>query len=120
MKNNEDIFQSNINYKKIVQKLLVYKKYYVYCIIILLILAFLVNRYSATTYKNYTTVYVSNKQENSLLSSPNNLSLNFGMFSGQNIIDNEIEIIKSFTLVKAVISNLDLKVSYYTFKNSPL
>ena len=120
MKNTEDIFQSNINYKKIVQKLLVYKKYYVYCIIILLILAFLVNRYSATTYKNYTTVYVSNKQENSLLSSPNNLSLNFGMFSGQNIIDNEIEIIKSFTLVKAVISNLDLKVSYYTFKNSPL
>jgi capsular exopolysaccharide synthesis family protein len=42
------------------------------------------------------------------------------MFSGQNIIDNEIEIIRSFTLVKEVINNLDLKVTYFTFKNSPL
>jgi tyrosine-protein kinase Etk/Wzc len=120
MKQAEDIFQSNINYKKVVQKLLSYKKYYVYCTIILLFLAFLINRYSKTTFKNYTTVFVSSNQENSLLTSSNNLSLNFGMFSGKNIIDNEIEIIKSFTLVKDVINNLDLKVSYFTFKNSPL
>lgn len=120
MKQSEDVFQSNINYKKLVQKLLTHKKYFVYCTIILLIIAFLVNHYSAPTFKNYTTVYVSSKQENSLLSSPNNLSLNFGMFSGQNNIDNEIEIIQSFTLVKDVINNLDLKATYFTCKNSPL
>lgn len=120
MKQSEEVFQSNINYKKLVQKLLVHKKFYFYSTIVLLILAFLVNRYSSPTYKNYTTVFVSSKQENSLLSSPNNLSLNFGMFSGQNIIDNEVEIIQSFTLVKDVINNLDLKVSYFTIKNSPL
>ena len=120
MKQTEDVFQSNINLKKLLQKLLVNKKYYILCIIIFFILAFLVNRYSATVYKNYTTVYVSTDQKNSLLSSPSNMSLNFGMFSGQNIIDNEIEIIKSFTLVKDVINNLDLKVTYFSLRNSPL
>jgi len=120
MKQPEDVFQNNINYKKIIQKLLVYKKYYVYCTIILLILAFLVNRYSTATYKNYTTVFISNNKENSLLASSNNLSMNFGMLSGQNIIDNEIEIIQSFTLVKSVITNLDLRVTYFVFKNSHL
>ncbi|MBN2215344.1 MAG: polysaccharide biosynthesis tyrosine autokinase [Bacteroidales bacterium] len=121
MKQSEDIFQNNINYKKIVQKLLSYKKYYFYCILILLIIAFLINRYSVTTYKNNTIVHVSKNQNNSFLAgSPNELSMNFGMFGGQNIIDNEIEIIKSFTLVKDVINSMDLKVSYYTYKNSPL
>ena len=120
MKQPEDVFQNNINYKKIIQKLLVYKKYYVYCTIILLILALLINRYTTTTYKNYTTVFISNNKENSLLASSNNLSMNFGMLSGQNIIDNEIEIIQSFTLVKSVITNLDLRVTYFVFKNSHL
>jgi len=35
-------------------------------------------------------------------------------------MDNEIEILKSFTLVKDVINNLDLKASYFAYKSSPL
>ncbi len=120
MNNNEDLFQGNINYNKLFQKLFSYRKYYVYSTLFLLFAAFLVNRYAPAKFKNNTTVFVGKKQENSFLSSPNELSLNFGMFSGQNIIDNEIEIIKSFTLVKDVINSLDLKVSYYSFKNTPL
>lgn len=120
MNQAEDLFKSNVNYKKLFQKLASYKKYYVYCVIILLFLAILFNRYSVPIYKNHTTIFVSKNQENSFLSSPNDLSLNFGMFSGQNNIDNEIEIIKSYTLIKEVINSLDLKVSYYTFRNSQL
>ncbi len=120
MKNNDDIFQNNINYKKILLKLFSYKKYYIYCILILLIVAILVNRYATPTFKNQTIIYVSKNQQNSFLSSPTGLSMNFDMFSGQNIIDNEIEIIKSFTLVKSVIDNLDLKVSFFTHKTSVL
>ena len=120
MKQSEEIFQNNINYKKVFQKLISYKKYYIYCVLILLFLAFVYNRYSKTMYKNQTIVYVSKNKENSFLSPPQDLSFNFGMFSGQNIIDNEIEIIKSFTLVRTVINSMDLKVTYYAFKNSPL
>lgn len=120
MKNSEDIFQSNINYKKIFQRLLGYKKAYIYCIFIFLIIAFLINRYSIPTYKNQTIVYVSKNQDNSFMGAPAGLSMNFGMFTGQNIMDNEIEILKSFTLVKNVINNLDLKASYFSYKNSNL
>ncbi|MFO7657779.1 MAG: polysaccharide biosynthesis tyrosine autokinase [Bacteroidales bacterium] len=120
MKNSEDIFQDSINYKKIFQKLLGYKKNYIYCIITFLFIAFLINRYSIPIYKNHTVVFVSKNQDNSFLASPTGMSMNFGMFTGQNIMDNEIEILKSFTLVKDVINSLDLKASYFSYKKSAL
>lgn len=118
MKNGEDLFQNNVNFKKVFQKLLGYRKQYIVFTFILLVLAFLVNRYSAPTYKNQTTIHVSKSKEGSFLSSQGGLSMNFDMFSGQNIIDNEVEIVRSFTLVRNVVEKLDLKASYYSYKSS--
>jgi tyrosine-protein kinase Etk/Wzc len=118
MNNYGKIFQSNINYKKIIQKLLNNKKQVFLIIFIFLIIAFLINRFSPTKYVNYTTLYIGENEQGSFMSAPTDIMEGFGLFSGKNNIDNETEILQSFTLVKSVIKNLDLKTSYMTFKNS--
>ena len=120
MNKSEDVFESNINYKKLLKKLLNYKRHYVLVTILLLISAFLINRYSITKYKNYTTIYIGENDENSFMGSPNDIMKGFSMFSGQSNIENEIEILQSFSLVKEVINDRNLKTSYYTFQNSSL
>ncbi|UCH14799.1 MAG: polysaccharide biosynthesis tyrosine autokinase [Bacteroidales bacterium] len=118
MDNTEKVFENAIDYKKIFQKLLGYKKQYIFFIILFLAIAFVVNKFSPVKYRNYTTIYIGDSEQASFMGSSNDIMQGFGLFSGQNNIDNEIEILQSFTLVKNVIKDLDLKTSYLTFKNS--
>jgi tyrosine-protein kinase Etk/Wzc len=119
MKNTDNTLNSNINYKKILQKLVSYKRVYFICIIICLIGALSVNKLSTPKYKNYSIIRI-NENSSSLLNSSNDFMQGFRLFERSNNIEDEIEIISSFTLVKKVINKLDLKVSYFTFKNSTL
>jgi tyrosine-protein kinase Etk/Wzc len=118
----EDLFQDNINYKKIVHRLLSHKKLYYIAIIVLLIAAFLVNKFSEPKYANSTIISVNNNnnKQNALLSSQNDLMQGIGLFNGTENIENELEKIKSFTVINEVVKNLDLKVTYNSFKNSNL
>ncbi len=119
MKNTTRYFESNINYKKILQKLVSYKKAYIICIIICLIGAVAVNKLSTPKYKNYSIIRI-NENSTSLLNSSSDFMQGMRLFERNNNIEDEIEIISSFTLVKKVINKLDLKVSYFTFKNSTI
>jgi tyrosine-protein kinase Etk/Wzc len=120
MNGSENIFNTNINYKKVFQKLISYKKQYILFTVLFLIIAFLFNWFLPAKYQNYTTVYIGNSEQASFMSAPNDIMQGFGLFSGQNNIDNETEILQSFTLVKNVIKDLDIKTSYVTFKNTAL
>jgi tyrosine-protein kinase Etk/Wzc len=121
MQNKEEIFQKSLNYRKLLLRLSSFKNLYIVTVIVLLVLAFLVNRYSKVIYQNSTVIYIESNDQNSFMNNARtDLFQVFGSFSSQNIIDNEIEILRSFSLVKAVINNLDLKTSYYSYKNSPL
>jgi len=64
MKNSEDIFRAISIQKNLSEITGDIKKYYVYCTVTLLIIAFLINRYSVTAYNNETTVFISKNQEN--------------------------------------------------------
>jgi len=117
MKNTDNTLEGNINYKKIFQKLFSYKKVYFIFIIICLIAAFAVNKFTVPKYKNYSIIRI-NENSSSLLNSSNDFMQGLRVFESNNNIEDEIEIISSFTLVKKVINNLDLKASYFTFKNT--
>jgi capsular exopolysaccharide synthesis family protein len=54
------------------------------------------------------------------LNSANDMFQTFGMFSVKGNIDNELEMVKSFSLQKKVINESNLKVSYYAQSNSAL
>jgi len=120
MKEDQDLFSGNVDYKKVFYRLWSFRNIYITVIIIALAVAFLVNRYSQTKYENSTTIQITSQDNNPLLSSGGNIAMSFGMFDNQKIIDNELEILKSFTLIKKVVNDLDIKVSYFSSGNSPL
>lgn len=120
MQDERELFTSNINYKKIFLNLYSYRRYYIVLTLVFLIAAFLVNRYSPRIYKNSTTLYLNEDDQARNLSSANDLFQSFGLFNTKANVYNELEILKSFSLIKRVINETDLKVSYYTYKNSPL
>jgi tyrosine-protein kinase Etk/Wzc len=119
MKEQQDMFNSNLDYKKVIQRFLSFRRIYIFLIIGLLIAAFLVNRFSTVRYKNSTTLYLTQDEKANPMNSTNDLFQSFGLFNVKQNIDNELEIIKSFSLIKRVINETNLKVSYFSCKNSP-
>ncbi len=120
MKDDQQIQTPNMDFKKFYHKLLGFKTVYFVLLIVLLIAAFLVNRYSPVKYSNTSTIYLNEQDKNSSLNSPTDMFQSFGLFTGKQNIDNELEMLKSFSLIKKTISETDLKVTYYSYKNSPL
>jgi len=53
-----------------------------------------------------------------MLNSPNDLIQSFGLFDNQKIIENELEILKSFSLIKKVVNEMDLKVTCFSTQNT--
>ena len=64
MKQNDDIFSNNIDYKKIFYRLYSFRKLYIATFIIFFLFAFLYNRFSTVKYKNSTIIYISNDNQN--------------------------------------------------------
>ena len=121
MRQSEDVFTNNIDYKKIFYRLYSFKRLYIVTFILFFLFAFLYNRYSPVKYKNSTVIYISNENQNAFMGgSPDDLMQGFGLFSSQKLIDNEIEIIQSFTMIKKVINGLDMKTNYYSTRNTPI
>ncbi len=109
----EQKFDSTIDYRKIIKRFLSYKWTLLFIIFIFLIGAFLYNKFSERVYKNTATLLVEQKEDSFLNSAAS------GMFSGMNLfnssvnIENEIELVKSFSLVQNAINNLNLKITYF-------
>jgi capsular exopolysaccharide synthesis family protein len=120
MKAEQNLFESNLDYKKLFQKLYSYRKIYIALCCIFLLCAFLINRYSTVKYRNSAVLNLSEKTDNNSFSSSADLFQNFGMFNSKGNIDNELELLKSFSLIKKVIAETDLKVAYISYKNSAL
>jgi tyrosine-protein kinase Etk/Wzc len=120
MKEGQDLFSNNVEYKKIFQKLYTYNRVYITLIIALLLTAFLYNRFSTIKYRNNTVLNLSEKDNANAFTPSSDLFQSFGLFNTKENIDNELELIKSFSLIKKVISESGLKVTYYSYKNSPL
>jgi|WetSurSiteA1Bulk_404760.scaffolds.fasta_scaffold00685_3 tyrosine-protein kinase Etk/Wzc len=120
MKEGQDLFASNLDYKKLFQKLYSYRRAYITLVLVFLFAAFLMNRYSTVKYRNTTILNLSDKNNASSFNSSEDLFQSFGLFNTKENIDNELELLKSFTLIKKVISETDMGVTYYAYRNTPL
>jgi tyrosine-protein kinase Etk/Wzc len=116
MSRGED-FQQNVNYKKIVQRFLDFKRLYILVAIILFVGIFIYNRTSKVLYENSTTVMISEK-ERSAFSTGQDLMSGMALLNGQNKIENEVEILKSFSLIKEAVQQIDIKTSICWYNKS--
>ncbi len=121
MKEKLELFGNTVDYKKVFHRLFVYRFVYIVLAVLFLMVAYLINKYSNPVYTNFTTLYMNqDDQTSSVLNSANDMFQSFGMFSAKENIDNELEMIRSFSLIKKVVSESNLKVTYYSRNNSPL
>jgi len=63
---------------------------------------------------------MNQEDESRGLNSANDMFQSFGLFSVKGNIENELEMIKSFSLLKKVVDASDLKVSYFAYNQTPL
>ncbi len=76
------------------------------------LIAFAINFYSVPVYQIETKIILDENEDESVLSNAGNIMSGIN-FSAKNRISNEIEILKSYTLNKKAIDELDFDVSYF-------
>ena len=113
----QEEYQQNLNYKKVVQRFLGFKRLYIAVAILFIGIAFIYNRTSKILYENSTTVMISEKEKNPFTTGQDFMS-GMAFLSGKTNIDNEIEILKSFSLIKEAIQRMDVKSSIYSYEKS--
>lgn len=115
MKSNDEIFNSSTNYKAIFDRILEHKKVFFFTVLILLLAAFIANKYTPKVYKNRASILVLQEQGNQLLS--NDVLKGLNLMGNKANIDNEVGALKSFELINKTINDLGLEISYFAEEN---
>ncbi|MBT8268666.1 MAG: polysaccharide biosynthesis tyrosine autokinase [Bacteroidia bacterium] len=88
-------------------------KFILICVILALVAAFLYLRYATYEYEASASIKIKDDQQDSRLQELNQLQ-NYGLFSDNfNNISDEVEILKSRTLIREVVDELDLNVRFF-------
>ncbi|VXC31000.1 Tyrosine protein kinase [Flavobacterium sp. 9AF] len=123
------INQSNFNIKEEVVKYIKHWKWFALGLFISLMCAYLYLRYTVANYKAVTTILVKDDRKGNMVSELSAFS-DLGLITNmKSNVDNEIEVVKSRTLVESTIKDLELNISYFTqgrvkweelYKKSPI
>ena len=108
---DQDPEEDNFNLYEIIFKYLVYWPWFVASVLICLIGTFIYLRYQTPVY-NISSAVLIKEQDKKSSNNPLAAIQDLGMMSFTNSFDNEIEILKSKTLVKKVVSDLGLYVNH--------
>ncbi len=103
------------NIKEFILQALANKYFYIISLVVCLIIAFMVNKFSPTIYAANSIIGPVDDKRSSLLGgSGNDLFTGLGAFSQSRNLENDINSLNSFSLVNATIRNLNLEVGYFT------
>ena len=128
----EEAQEKPFNIYEIVFKYLVYWPWFIISVIVCLAAAFVYLRYSTPVYSVYSTVLIKETDPRSKISGSNALMAlqDVGGFSMTSNFDNEVEILKSVSLARKVVTDMGLYISTYRcrtfgyalplYKNTPL
>lgn len=109
---NSQEIQNDFNIREELDKYLFYWKWFVLSVIISFVVGYLYLRYSTPVYRASTTILVKDDKKGGLASEFAGLS-EIGLFgNSKSNVDNEIEILKSRTLVEKTIKELRLNYVY--------
>ncbi len=112
MKKTSDILQQKTDYKELFYKLYRHKKWFIVSLIVFLTTAYLFNKIATSIFENQTTLLLQEEEKSSFMTGEN-IMQGFGLFGGNQNIENEIGILQSFTLVNDAIIQLNLETSLY-------
>ncbi|MBZ4043041.1 GumC family protein [Flavobacterium hibisci] len=102
---------SEVNLREQFDKYLIHWKWFILSVMLCLILSFLYLRYTTPSYEASTSILVKDEKKGGMLSELSAFS-DLGLSGGSvNNVDNEIEILKSRTLVESTVKKLNLNIS---------
>lgn len=117
--NVEDIFkQKNLELGVILKKVLRRWYWFAFSTVVLLIGAYYVNKVSNNSYKNKTTILLSSNNNNSSSSflRSSDFLQGMSMFAPQANIENEMQLLSSFSLIQESLEKLEQHVTYHTYE----
>lgn len=101
-----------INIQEILFKYLSYWKWFVLSVIVCLTGSFIYLKYSTPVYNVSAAIIIKDDKKGGNGTSELSVFEGMGLLGGTNNIDNEIEILKSKSLIKSVVNDLHLHTSY--------
>ena len=115
MDNNQNFTKqdSEFNIKELLFKYIAYWYYFVLGIVVCFLVAFLYLRYTIPKYSAAATLLVKDDKKGGLVSEMASFSEIDMLGKVKSTVDNEIEIIKSRTIVEAAVKELELNISYF-------
>ena len=116
---SDEHFDESISLREIIEKYLIYWKWFVLSVLIIGALAFFKLRYEAPQYNINATILIKNKEKGNSFADLSDFE-DLGLFGsgGDNSLENEMQILKSRSLMTKVIEELKLNVKYF-IENSP-
>lgn len=118
---NNNIFQEDIetefDLREMLEKFVIQWKWFLLCVLISMIGAYIYLRYTIPQYKASTTILVKDEKKAGMLSELSafaDMGLGGGLKSN---LDNEIEILKSRTLVERTVNKLNLQTHFFVKGN---
>jgi len=128
--NTVNFNDESINIREEIEKYAYHWKWFVLTVVVALTTAFLFLRYSTNIYEVSTTILIDEENRGGLASELSAFE-DLGLLGGrQTTLDNEIELLKSRTLMGKVIKDLGLNVAFYNkgrvktselfYQNSPI
>lgn len=104
--------EEKTDFKAVLFKYTIHWPWFVACILLCMAGAWLYLRYTPPVYNISASVIIKDNDKNSKASSGMADLEDFGFYSSINNFDNEVEILQSHTLIKKVVEELDLYISY--------
>ena len=129
MKNKKLNKNKELNLTEVLERYLVQWKWFLLGIIVCLSIAHIYLRYAIPQYQSFTTILVKDEKKGSMMSELSAFA-DIGLSGAvKSNVDNEIEILKSRTLVESTVKKLDLNIILYhvgkfinndLYENSPI
>jgi tyrosine-protein kinase Etk/Wzc len=104
--------EEDFSIQNVVNKVIQYWWLFVLCIVLALGAAFVYLRYSTPLYKVQAKILVKDSKKGGGISGMEVFS-ELGLMGGQNSVDNEVELLKSRTLMENTVATLQANVRYY-------
>ena len=113
--NQNIIIQEEDNIKKILELILKNYIYFIICPLFALFIAFAINRYSIPIYSASSSILIVGDKTNQSGGTANANDFLYGnLFGGNQNLQNELYIMKSYPVIEKTVRNLDLIVTYYS------
>ncbi|MBT8393250.1 MAG: tyrosine protein kinase, partial [Bacteroidia bacterium] len=100
--------------REIIEKYLAHWKWYIACILVCIVLAFINLRYSTDAYKIQATIRINeNMADENVVEGYSNTNQSYRNKDASKIVKDEIEVLKSRPLIKKIVQDLNLNIRIF-------